>query len=255
MVEKEKKVRASPAMGKRRAENLRARDCSPGGQSLARIGNTSANSKHEQCAAASNYKGVRMREWGKWVTETSDPQTKKRVWIGSFDTEEMAARAYDSAVVSLKGPNAAGLNFPDSPPRFVSQSRLLKDIQAAAARAAADVSAPEATPLVCSKKKKVSSSLSTCDSHTQGYTPDQGEPSAPQGSGRAATLEEIHNWIENDFCNTYSGPVRPRDAATGMESYTGIASIPDGYPGTYPYLEVYDRLSYMPYEEDFPYLL
>lgn len=233
-------------MGKQGAEHLQARDYSFDGPSR-------ANLMQQQRATAIKYKGVRMREPGKWVTEINDVETKKRIWLGSFETEEMAARAYDSAVVSLKGRNAAGLNFPDSLPQFWSQSRAPKDIQAAAAQAAAaHVSAPEATPLVCSKKKKVPSSLSTWDSHTQEYTPHQGEPSAPKGSGRAATMGEIQDWIDNDLSNIWCGPLRPpRVAATGMESYTGIASNTDGYPGTY--LEVFDSLPYMPYEEEYPY--
>jgi hypothetical protein len=178
----------------------------------------------QQRATAVKYKGVRMREWGKWVTEIFDTQTKTRIWLGSFETEEMAARAYDSALESLRGPNAAGLNFPDSLPQFVSQSRAPKDIQAAAAQAAAHVSAPE----VGSKKKKAPSSLSTWDSHTQEYTPHQGEPSAPKGSGGAATMEEIQDWIDDETSKIWCGPLRP------------------------PYLEVFDRFPYMPYEEDYP---
>lgn len=96
------------------------------------------------------FKGVRMRAWGKWVTEIRDPDTKNRIWLGSFSTAEMAARAYDAAVVCLKGESAyASLNFPDSPPRIPSNSSIPmspKDIQAAAA-AAATSSVPAAKPL------------------------------------------------------------------------------------------------------------
>jgi hypothetical protein len=58
---------------------------------------------------------VRMRpEWRVWVTETRDPITKKRIWLGSYPTAEMAARAYDAAWVCFKGPNDPKLNFPDA---------------------------------------------------------------------------------------------------------------------------------------------
>jgi hypothetical protein len=134
MVENEKNVGASPDMGTQGAEHLQARDCSPGGPSR-------VNSMQQKRVTAIKFKGVRMREPGKWVTEINDVETRRRIWLGSFETEEMAARAYNSAVVSLKGPNAAGLNFPHSLPQFVSQSRAPKDIQAAAAQAAAGVSA------------------------------------------------------------------------------------------------------------------
>ena len=88
-------------MGKQGAEHLQARDYSFDGPSR-------ANLMQQQRATAIKYKGVRMREPGKWVTEINDVETKKCIWLGSFETEEMAARAYDSALVSLKGPNAAG---------------------------------------------------------------------------------------------------------------------------------------------------
>ncbi|KAG0615718.1 hypothetical protein M758_5G061800 [Ceratodon purpureus] len=94
----------------------------------------------------SAYRGVRMRAWGKWVTEIRDPSNKARIWLGSFTTAEMAARAYDAAVVCLKGPSAPELNFPNSLPRYIPESRSPKDIQAAAA-AAAVASVPAATPL------------------------------------------------------------------------------------------------------------
>ncbi|GJR64739.1 dehydration-responsive element-binding factor 1 [Tanacetum coccineum] len=82
------------------------------------------------------YRGVRSREYGKWVCEVRHPITQSRVWLGTHDTADMAARAHDVAVLALRGPTAC-INFADSVWRLpIPKSSDVLDIRKAAAEAA-----------------------------------------------------------------------------------------------------------------------
>ncbi|KAK6941253.1 AP2/ERF domain [Dillenia turbinata] len=80
------------------------------------------------------YKGVRKRKWGKYVSEIRLPNSRERIWLGSYDTPEKAARAFDAALFCLRG-NSAKFNFPNNPPDIAGGRKLTpSEIQLAASR-------------------------------------------------------------------------------------------------------------------------
>ncbi|XP_050216183.1 ethylene-responsive transcription factor ERF017-like [Mercurialis annua] len=80
------------------------------------------------------FKGVRKRKWGKWVCEIRLPNSRERIWLGSYDSPEKAARAFDAALFCLRG-RSAKFNFPDNPPEIAGgRSFSPAQIQAAAAK-------------------------------------------------------------------------------------------------------------------------
>lgn len=88
----------------------------------------------ETSSSSCKYKGVRKRKWGKYVSEIRLPNCRERIWLGSYDTAEKAARAFDAALFCLRGRNAK-FNFPDNPPEIENgRSMTPPEIQVAAAR-------------------------------------------------------------------------------------------------------------------------
>lgn len=84
------------------------------------IGSASSRSHSK---SRSKFVGVRQRPSGKWVAEIKDTTQKIRMWLGTFETAEEAARAYDEAAFLLRGSNTR-TNFPN--PIFTNSHLSMK---------------------------------------------------------------------------------------------------------------------------------
>ncbi|WOL19167.1 hypothetical protein Cni_G27964 [Canna indica] len=148
------------------------------------------------------YKGVRRRgAAGRWVSEVREPNKKSRIWLGTFPTAEMAARAHDVAAMMLRGRSAC-LNFADSawllqvPPTFSSP----RDIARAAAEAAeafrpaSDSISPAASP------SAMESSVSAPSPSTATPSPEEEIGSGGNGGGAFDMLSyEDLDWGYNYY--------------------------------------------------------
>ncbi|KAE8683807.1 Dehydration-responsive element-binding protein 1A [Hibiscus syriacus] len=134
--------------------SMRAERVEPSSSSEGGIGRRAVHSDEEVLLLATNrpkkragrrvfketrhpvFRGVRRRNNDKWVCELREPNKKTRIWLGTYPTPEMAARAHDVAALAFRG-KAACLNFADSVWRLpIPASNDAADIRRAAAEAA-----------------------------------------------------------------------------------------------------------------------
>ncbi|GFP87257.1 ethylene-responsive transcription factor erf017 [Phtheirospermum japonicum] len=146
----------------------------------------------ETSSSSCKYKGVRKRKWGKYVSEIRLPNSRERIWLGSYDTAEKAARAFDAALFCLRGQNAK-FNFPDDPPEIVNgRSMAPAEIQVAAARFAHE------WPGVAPPASEGPGRVDYLDSQSDSFTSHAGSPCPSVSDGAANQVDSEMTGIPLD---------------------------------------------------------